>query len=156
MTLGCCYMSLGQYAKAVTLLEKARKLLEKAGESGAAKAGNAEETDYSPHDTAHPSNAHLSQHCTAHGDACTALGNCYISLGEHKKAAIMYGQGRKCMEEVGDRAGQGKTCAVLGNCYMSLGQYDKAMKMYEQARATAEEVGDIADEARALMNLGSR
>ena len=102
-------------------------------ESGAAKAGNADETGYSyeTHDTAHPSNAHLSQHYTAHGDVCIALGNCYISLGEHNKAIIMYGQGRRCMEEVGDRAGQGKSCAGLGNCYMSLGQYDKAMKMYE-------------------------
>ena len=71
-TLGICYQSMGQYAKAIPLHEESKKIAEEVGDR----------TDV--------------------GKVCGNLGNCYSSIGQCEKAIVLHQEDKKIAEEVGE------------------------------------------------------
>jgi CHAT domain-containing protein/tetratricopeptide (TPR) repeat protein len=123
-SVGNCYNSLGQYAKAMELFEQSLAINEELGD----RAG---------------------QGTTLHG-----LGNCFVSLGQSVKAIELFEQSLAIFKELVDRAGQGAALNGLGMCYRSLGQYAKAIELFEQCLAILEELGDRAGQGTTLGGLG--
>jgi tetratricopeptide (TPR) repeat protein len=124
LSLGNCYQWLGEFSKAIDVLEQALAIYRETGE----RLGEA-------------------------GDLAT-LGHCYYQLGQIARAIEVYEQALAIYREGGHRQGEAVGLGSLGNCYYKLGQIAHAIDLYEQALAIARETGDRVGEAVNLGNLG--
>jgi len=82
------------------------------------------------------------------------LGNCYIILGDYKKAISHHQQCHDINKEIGNREGVGNSLGNLGNCYNDLGEYEKAIDYYQQHHDLSEEIVDWQGVQSSLGNLG--
>jgi hypothetical protein len=72
-----------------------------------------------------------------------ALGCCYESMRQYRKAIALHEEHKKIAEEEEVRAGVGRAYGDLGNCYEGMGQYRKTIALLHQERKKiAEEVVD--------------
>jgi tetratricopeptide (TPR) repeat protein len=124
--LGECYRSLGEFSKAIDVMEQALAIYRKAGNR------------------------------QGEGAALTSLGTCYWELGQTARAIELHEQALAIDREVGDREGEAVDLTNLGNDHADLGQIARAIDVYEQALAIDREVGDRPGEAIDLNNLGIR
>jgi tetratricopeptide (TPR) repeat protein len=122
--LGNCYVSLGQYEKAITLYQQSHDISEEIGfrQGVATSLGN--------------------------------LGNCYVSLRQYEKSIAYHQQQHDISEEIGDRQGVANSLGNLGNCYGSLGQDEKSIALYQQYHDISEEIGFRQGVAISLHNIG--
>jgi tetratricopeptide (TPR) repeat protein len=125
-SLGDCYWYLGEFSKAIDVLEQSLAIYRKADDR------------------------------YGEGAALTSLGICYYGLGQIARAVDLYEQALAIDRETGDREGEAIDLGNLGNCYAELGQITRAIDLYEQAVAIDREVGDRPGEASDLNNLGLR
>jgi tetratricopeptide (TPR) repeat protein len=123
--LGNCYISLGQYEKAIAFYQQSHDISEEIGfrQGVAMSLGN--------------------------------LGVCYNSLGQYEKAIGYHQQSLEIEEKIGNRQGVAMSLGNLGNCYYSLGQYEKAIAHHQQHHDISEEMGYRQGVAMSLGNLGS-
>jgi tetratricopeptide (TPR) repeat protein len=124
--LGICYRLLGEFAKAIEVLEQALAISRETGDR------QGEGTDLG------------------------SLGNCYYELGQITRAIDLYEQALPIAREAGDRQGEAAYLGSLGNCHANLGQVSQAIDLYEQALPIARETGDRQGEALLLGGLGNR
>ena len=111
---GC--KQLGQYAKAIGLIEQGLAIVVEAGD----RAGE--------------------------GGACGNLGVCYESLQQYDTAIGLLEKARVVNQEVGDRAGEAKTLSVLGRCKTALGKYAQAITCHTKQWAIAQELDLAPDQ----------
>ena len=121
-----CYRPLGEFSKAIDVLEQALAIDREIGD----RAGEAA--------------------------ALGSLGSCHYELRQIARAIDLYEQAVAIDREVGDRQGEAGVLGNLGNCHVYLGQTARAIDMYEQALAIDREIGDRQGEADRLHNLGNR
>jgi tetratricopeptide (TPR) repeat protein len=122
--LGEYYRSLGEFTKAIEVLEQALAIAREMSDRGG------EATDLGH------------------------LGNCYYDLGQIPRAIDLYEQALAIAWEVGNRASEAKHLGNLGNCYSDLGQISRAIDLYEQALAIERDTGDRQGEANHVGSLG--
>ncbi len=122
--LGVCYRPLGEFRRAIDLLEEALAINRKAGrrEGQAANLGN--------------------------------LGICYYEVGQIPRAIESYEQALAIARETGDQVGEASHVGNLAICYHDLGQIRRAIESCEQALTIARETGNQEGEASHLDNLG--
>ena len=123
-SLGSCYVSLGQYAKAIQHHEKHLNIATQIGH----KAGE--------------------------GKAYGNLGNCYDSLGQFEKALQHHEKHLNIATQLGDKSGEGQAYGNLGNCYVPLGQYEKAIQYFDKCLNMALQLGHKEGEVKAYGSLG--
>jgi tetratricopeptide (TPR) repeat protein len=163
--LGSCYLQLGDYLKAIDLIEQALAIARDLGhrQSEGAALGNLglcyrELGDY-------PKAIDLIEqalaiardlgHRESEGAALTNLGGCYLQLGDYPKAIDLTEQALAIARDLGDRQGEGIALGNLGLCYRELGDYPKAIDLTEQALDISRDLGSRQSEVAALSNLGS-
>jgi tetratricopeptide (TPR) repeat protein len=123
--LAAAHRSLGEFPKAIKLLEQALTTDRETGD----RAGE--------------------------GTHLTTLANCYYELGQMPRAIELYGQALTIDQEIGYRDGETIDLGNLGNCYANLGQIPRAIDLYEQALDIAREIGNRREEAANLDRLAS-
>jgi tetratricopeptide (TPR) repeat protein len=124
--LATCYRLLGEFGKAIDLLERALAIARKADD----RDGEA---------------SHLNN-----------LGLCYWELGQIARSIDLYEQALAINREIGERRNEGVVLGNLGNCYGDLGQIARSIDLYEQALVIDREIGYRPGEADCLGNLGER
>jgi tetratricopeptide (TPR) repeat protein len=122
--LGECYRTLGEFTRAIDLLEQALAISRKTGDPG--------------------------DECASLGN----LGNCYYELGQIRRAIDSYEQALAIAREIGYQLGEAIQLANLGNCYRDLGQIRRAIELNEQALAIDRKIGNQQSDANDLGNLG--
>jgi tetratricopeptide (TPR) repeat protein len=163
--LGNCYVSLGQYEKAITLYQQSHDISEEIGfrQGVATSLGNLGLCYYSLGQY-EKSIIGLQQHHDISeeiGDrqgGAMSLGNlglCYYSLGQYEKSIAYHQQSHDISEEIGFRQGVATSLGNLGNCYVSLRQYEKSIAYHQQQHDISEEIGDRQGVANSLGNLGN-
>ena len=125
-SLGGNYRLLGQFTRAIDLLEQALAIARETGD----REGEA---------------VHLGN-----------LANSYGDLGQIGRSIELYEQALAIDRETGDREGEAIDLGNLANSYGDLGQIPRAIDLYEQALAIARETGNRQGEASDLGNLGIR
>ncbi|MCA6528100.1 MAG: tetratricopeptide repeat protein [Pseudanabaena sp. M179S2SP2A07QC] len=162
--LGNCYISLGQYEKAIALYQRCHDISEEIGDRQgvAISLGNLGNC-YISLGQYEKAIAHFQQHHDMSekiGDrqgvasSLCGLGNCYISLGQHEKAITHHQQYHDISEEIGYRQGVANSLGNLGICYKNLGQYEKAITHHQRCHDISKEIGDRQETANSLGNLG--
>jgi CHAT domain-containing protein/tetratricopeptide (TPR) repeat protein len=124
LSFGNVYLSLGDYAKALSTYERAREQLQALGDmAGAARAlGN--------------------------------IGNVNRSLGDFVGALAIYMRTLAQLEALGDKRGVARTLGNISGVYGDLGDYPKALESHQRALAQMHFLGDKAAASKALGNIG--
>jgi len=115
---------LGEFPKAITLLEQALAASRKTGDQA--------------NESVHLGN----------------LGNCYYESGQISRAIELYEQALAVARQVGDRQGEAAYLGNLGNRYSDLGLVPRAIELCEQALAINREIGYRYGEGSKLDSLG--
>jgi tetratricopeptide (TPR) repeat protein len=163
--LGNCYISLGQYEKAIALYQRCHDISEEIvnqREVGMS-LGNLGLCYYSlgQYEKAiahHQQSLEISEEMGDRQGVASSLGNlglCYYSLGQYEKAIAYNQQSLEIEEEIGNRQGMASSLGSLGNCYHSLGQYEKAIAYNQQYHDISEEIGFRQGVAISLGSLGN-
>jgi tetratricopeptide (TPR) repeat protein len=162
--LGICYEYLGQYEKAIALLQQCHNINEEMGnrQGVAISLGNLGNCYYAlgQYEKAiahHQQSLEIDEEIGFRQgvvNSLSNLGNCYEYLGQYEKAIALLQQCHNINEEMGNRQGVAISLCGLGSCYNSLGQYEKAISYYQQSLEISEEMGDRKGAAISLGNLG--
>jgi len=89
------------------------------------------------------------------GAILIGMGNCYVALGEARKAIELYEQGLPIFRKIRDQRNEGIVLCNLGGAYAKMNETRKAIDYYEQALPIARKIGDQECEGVNLANLGS-
>ncbi|MGA1839050.1 MAG: tetratricopeptide repeat protein [bacterium] len=122
--LGIIEQGQGEYEKALSMYEEARKIAERIGDVAGVSA--------SYHN----------------------IGAIYQDRGDYDKALSMFEESRKIKERIGDVAGLSKSYHHIGVIYQDRGDYDKALSMFEESRKIAERIGDVAGVSKSYHQIG--
>ena len=163
-TLGQCYETTRQYAKAIVLHEEGKKIADEVGDLaplgtacgclriyhlGMGQYGKAiavlEEYKKSAEEMGDGELV---------GDACGNMGVCYYDMGQYGQAIALL-EHKKIAGEIGDRAGVARTCSNLGNCHAEEGRLAEAIAYFNQSYAISREAKLRGEESNAAALLGT-
>jgi tetratricopeptide (TPR) repeat protein len=122
--LGDCYRALGEFSRAIDLLEQALAISRREGH----RWGQSVTLGY--------------------------LGMCYQELGQISRAIDLYEQALAIDREVGSRMGEAADLGNVAISYKDLGQITHAIESHKQALAIHRDVGNQEGEVNQLGNLG--
>jgi len=88
------------------------------------------------------------------GAILIGMGNCYVALGEARKAIELYEQGLPIFRKIRDQRNEGIVLCNLGGAYAKMNETRKAIDYYEQALTIAQEIGDKENKAESFCDLG--
>jgi tetratricopeptide (TPR) repeat protein len=173
--LGNSYLSVGQYVKAIEMLDQCstiatehyktvhtsgtfarthRSILKK----HAPKQLESSLQEYMKVVDSSSFEEYCDEVSAIHISATRMLGSCYLHLGQCTKAIELYTLLLTLATKVGDRKQRSQTQALayvgLGNCHKVLSQYDKAIEMHDQGLTIATELGDQQTRCQAMSGLG--
>lgn len=124
--LSLAYRTLGEFPKAIMLLEQALAIDRETGNRDGEESRLGE------------------------------LANCYYELGQLPRAIEFYERALTIAQELGDREGEAVQLGNLGNCYADLGQTARAVEACERALGIARAIGNRREEATNLDRLAIR
>jgi tetratricopeptide (TPR) repeat protein len=84
----------------------------------------------------------------------TALGFCYLQLGQIRRATDILQQAVTVTRTSGDRDAEGSALAYLGMCHYQLGELDQAAAFLRRALVIARDTGNQGQESSVLGVLG--
>ncbi|MEW6744086.1 MAG: tetratricopeptide repeat protein [Planctomycetota bacterium] len=163
--LGLCYVSLGQYEKAIDYLEKALEIRERVGDphdiaSSLSNLGICYESlsQYEQSVAYHEKALEFRERLGNPQDVASSLnelGICYGSLGQYEQSVAYHEKALEINERLGNPQAIANSLNNLGICYDFLGEYEKAIDYYEKAIEIRERVGNPQDVASSFNNLGA-
>ena len=83
------------------------------------------------------------------------MANVYLAVGDFQKSLELSEQSLAISRKIGDLAGQGNSLGNMGVAYESQGQYQKALELHEQSLAISRKLDDLAGQGANLANMGS-
>jgi tetratricopeptide (TPR) repeat protein len=138
---------LGQYQRAIELLERCYKLLDRAGQWRSLLPLYAQLTiEWQAANDTEAKNL---------GWAWTRLGNLYDQFGDYRSAIDAHDQAQAIFDRIDFPQGQAASLGNLGNAYNGLGQYQRAIDFHQQSLEIDREIGDRGGEANSLGSLGN-
>ena len=162
--LGSIYTRMGQYQKAINILQKAllieREISNKQGEAAALNnlglvyqdIGNYQQSIY-----CHQQQLEIANIIGDSEEQANALNNlgivCY-ALGKYSEAIDYQEQKVKILQNNGDLEREASTLGNLGGAYCALGEYQKVLDCHSRQLEIAQSMRDKPMEARALGSLG--
>lgn len=117
------YLLLGEYDRALDLLEQGLKISEELG-------GHSRE-----------------------GTTLNNISQIYKAKGDYETALDYLARSLKICQEIGDKAGEGATLNNIGNIYYASGDYDTALDYLSRSLRICQEIGDKAGEGTTLNNI---
>ena len=165
INLGSCFISLGQYEKAISYYQQSLEIEEEMSNRRgiAISLGNLGLSyyflgQYEKAITHYQQSLEIEEEMGNRQGVAISLGNLgdfYLSLGQYEKAIAHYQQYHDISEEIGYWQGVAISLCGLGNCYRNLGQYEKAIAHYQQYHDISEEIGFRQGVGNSLGNLGN-
>ena len=163
--LGCLYMALGEYERAIAYNKEAIKQCDEVGNlEGKAVCCNNMSITYSSLGEHAKAIEHLKDSIFIYqatgvklglATAYRNIGSLYATIGLYEKSREFLENGLKLSKETGDIQGEAACILGLGGLYGVLGKYDKAMKYGEKALEITKEIAERKKEMEAYTLLGS-
>ena len=163
--LGKAYHSLGDYRKAIELLQQSLSIIKEIGDkdSEGKTYSNLAITykclgDYKEAIEFHQQSVSIAKEIGdkgLEGTQYTNLGIAYRCLRDYKNAIESYQQSLSIAKEIGKKGSEGAAYTRLGSTYKCVGDYQKAIEFHEQSLSIAKEIGDKSLEGGAYSNLGN-